>query len=1003
MRGILRRGGRHSLVRGAAIVFFPWIVLGSSPAAAASFPPRLNFVDRVNPTPRPYQGRADVTTRTSLYFEVVVPDANGPLGKVNTDSITATLYPQGGDPVPMLLPGRVFASGFSGKIFPGIDSGSDNGDGVYIVPAVPLDPARSYTVEVYAETLDGVPIDPAFDSWSFTTRPVISDPTVRWSVDLAGPTVSWRGWFFSGLVKPNFDTSRLFDQLDSYDLMDAVRAANPRAWSLQRDWPLTSDYWHNGVFDGNPNLVRERETRRIVAIENRGNRTLLTVADLEEGPLYGIPPNRPLGDDFHVGDRVTIADREKYEVAEVRGVDEQARIVKVTQLATAPSQWVLDYPGSHPPDDPATPDNFTLPLCYLRKLDPVGTPVYYWRRLDDEWDLVHGQHGRRLLVNFSYTPLDLSSKPVPAHPGGHGSTSPPKDYLQWHDFVRQVVFHLIDRYGPAAQDFLYSVGNENNFSIFWSGTKDQFYELYDYTVNAVLTAFEDRRLDPNRVQVGGIEAASLGGVGWIRDALYHASGAADKPGGGIAEQNFVCADPRFEGKRAARVSALCAAHGGKGSPLDFVSIHEYEHAHRAASDLEQIRNDALAMDPVFYDRLMVDSFEATPDWIPRPDPASEAMYEGNGYFETWCADWIHRLVSRAESDPRYAQHEATLTVWPFDYNGDGITSVTGLIRVDEDGDGDQDRIATIRKGVFNFLELVARLGPDLDALPERVVEGIRFGAVRSAAPDAHRILLFGHDLYDTESNEETEFTASVALSNVPWPAVTVRRFRVDKDHSSPYRAYQSLPERGNNGLYTPEEVAPLEASDDLVEDGPPQEFDAPGGLLDLSVPLRVNGVGLVEIRERDLDGDGLGDTADNCPSVANPGQEDADLDRRGAACDCLDTDPGVWEAPSEVTGFFLRKEPTGETLLEWVTLSGQAGPATVYDVAGGSLSDLRSTGGFAAAGCSISGTGEPPVSDPEPDPPPGEGRYRLVRGRNGCGAGSYGSGSAGERAISACP
>ncbi len=687
----------------------------------------------------------------------------------------------------------------------------------------------------------------------------------------------------------------------------------------------------------------------------------------------------------------------------MRGVDERARVVKLDRLLTPPSSWILDYAGSHPPDNPDTPDNFTLPLCYLRKLDPAGTPVYYWRRLDDEWDIVHGQHGRRVQVNFSYTPLDLARDPVPAHPGGHGSISPPKDWPQWHEFVRQVVFHLIDRYGAAALDFQYSFGNENNFSIFWSGTKDEFYETYDYTVNAVLTAFEDRGLDASRVQVGGIEAPSLGGVGWIRDALYHASGAADRPGGGIAEQNFVCADPRLEGKRAARLSSLCATWNGKGSPLDFVSIHEYEHASRAAADLTRIRDDALAMDPAFYDRLLVGSFEATPDWVPRPDPASERMYEGNGFFPAWCADWAHRLVERAATDPRYARHEAVLTVWPFDYNGDGIASVTGLIRVDEDGDGDEDRIATIRKAVFNYLELLARMNRDLEALPSREIEGIRFGGLRSPAPHVHRILLHAHDPYDTESSEEVEFTASLALENVPWPAVTVRRWRVDRDHSSPYHAYQALPERGSSGLYSPVEVAPLESADELVEDGPPRDLDAQGGGLALSVPVRVNGVTFIEVRERDLDGDGIGDTGDNCAAVPNPGQEDADADGRGAACDCLDADGQVWELPGEVQGLALRKQAGGETLLDWSWLAGQAGPGTVHDVASGSLSELRSSGGFGGASCLVSGAGEPPVADPGPDPPPGEGRYFLVRGRNACGAGSYGAGSVGQRAVLACP
>lgn len=976
------------------------LFLASVPCLAD--PPRLRLADRVNPVPRPYEGRVDVTTATSLYFEIVVPDTNLPGGEVDTDTLTATLIPSGGDPVPMLEAGRSFAPGFTGEVIPDVRDtfSSDVGDAVYVVPDASLDPGRSYTVEVYAETLDGQVIDPGQDSWTFTTRPVIADPTVSWAVDLDGPVVHWEGWFFTGILKPDFNTSRLFDQLDSYDLMDTVTAINPDAWSLQRDWPLTSDYWHNGVFDGNPNPVRERETRRVVEMTSTLAETTLTVTDLEEGPLYGIAPGRPLSEDYHPGDVVTVADREKSEATRVRRVDDVAGTVTVDRVLVPPEFWILDYDGSHPPDNPDTPDNFTLPLCYLRKLDPVGTPVYYWSRIDDEWDIVHGEHGRRLQVNFSYTPLDLSSEPVPASTGGHGSISPPKDWEQWHDFVRTLVFHLIDRYGPATVDFYYSVGNENNFSIFWSGGKDGFYELYDYTVNAVLTAFEDRGLDAGLVQVGGIEAAGLGGLGWIRDALYHCSGSADRPGGGIAEQNFVCADSRFDGKRAARVEALCSAHAGKGSPIDFVSIHEYEHASKAVSDMTRVRDDALAMDPVFYDDLNVTSFENTPDWIPRTDPASRKMYEGNGFFPTWAADWMHRMVARAESDARYARHEAVLTVWPFDYNGSGQTSITGLIRVDDDGDGVEDRIATIKKGIFNYIEMLAHLNRDLDALPARNVEGIRFGGVRSPGADVHRVLVYGHDKYDTESSEPTEFIVRLDLDDVPWANVTVRRWRLDRDHASPYHAFQDLPERASNDVYAPAEIADLEASDDLVEDGPPRDHAVTNGAVSLDVPMRVNGVSLVEIRERDLDGDGLPDGGDNCPETPNETQVNEDGDPRGAACDCDDGDPQVWAIPGEVLFLTLSHDgASGTTTLDWQSPAEPGGTSLLYDVL---RSDSPADFG-AAAECLESDDDDTQATDGD-EPAAGSAYHYLARAENACGAGSLGDDSAGApRSGRSCP
>jgi hypothetical protein len=57
---------------------------------------------------------------------------------------------------------------------------------------------------------------------------------------------------------------------------------------------------------------------------------------------------------------------------------------------------------------------------------------------------------------------------------------------------------------------------------------------------------------------------------------------------------------------------------------------------------------------------------------------------------------------------------------------------------------------------------------------------------------------------------------------------------------------------------------------------------------------QINGVGVksnvVQRYIGDFDGDLIVDTQDNCPSVANPFQEDDDFDGSGAACDCDDND-----------------------------------------------------------------------------------------------------------------
>lgn len=62
--------------------------------------------------------------------------------------------------------------------------------------------------------------------------------------------------------------------------------------------------------------------------------------------------------------------------------------------------------------------------------------------------------------------------------------------------------------------------------------------------------------------------------------------------------------------------------------------------------------------------------------------------------------------------------------------------------------------------------------------------------------------------------------------------------------------------------------------------GIPQSFTGPG-------QAEIDAVSLTTI-PLDTDGDGLLDTADNCPSEANPDQTDADGDGTGSACDTVE-------------------------------------------------------------------------------------------------------------------
>jgi N-acetylneuraminic acid mutarotase len=142
------------------------------------------------------------------------------------------------------------------------------------------------------------------------------------------------------------------------------------------------------------------------------------------------------------------------------------------------------------------------------------------------------------------------------------------------------------------------------------------------------------------------------------------------------------------------------------------------------------------------------------------------------------------------------------------------------------------------------------------------------------------------------------------------------------------------------------------------------------------------------------------DGLDNdCDGVA-AGEVDLDGDGACAFEECDDSDSTVQQNPLEVQFVEIDDPPT---VIGFASQDDIAGVSTVYQVAAGRLSDLRSTGDFARSWC-VGSFPDSPAQDPGEDPFPGDGHYYLLRAENPCGTGSYGNESDGaERELDACP
>jgi hypothetical protein len=737
-------------------------------------------------SPRPARGARHVPLRTSIYVELTL-SADLTDDEVDPESVSVGLQPAGSEPIPLLRGSRQAAAGAGGWVRPMQDLQGNRAWAVYVEPGRMLRPETSYTVKVQARSRGGGILAEGRGSWSFTTEADAGVRELSLALNLAAEPVRWHGRFFSGICNVVFCTpSSSFGP--TYDLMNEARKEHPRAWSYQRDfWMTGMEYRKPQPFlpQNLPNIVRERETRRIAAIEPRPEGMLLRVEDFFGHEQYGIPSGRRPSLDYHAGDDVLIADGVHDARVQVVSTDDSQGTVLVSAVPDPAGGWKIAPDGPLPKrEDPDAPGLFAPGGCYLRKFRPVGTPCYYWGRLDKEWDSVVRMSGRRLVVNFADAPGDLSRD-------GRSWTTV-KDYAEWHDVARAIAGHIIDRYGERALGFAWSIFNEPDLGpLFWRTDWDELQRFYDYATDAILRAFEDRGYDSDRVQIGGLELGGIFGIHLkLEEFLAHCSPRATAKG--ALPRNAAFADSRLDGKRSRHVESLCRDHQGKGSPCNFISIHSYNRSELFAAKLLRAKQIALEIDPDFYRELWVNSHESCPEWMPPPDTAAADSYLGNGYFSTWCADVVSRQLQQAARDPRYAFGETILTVWPPPANFTGINAVTRIVHYAPSA-ASAGGTLTIPAPIFHVLSLLSDLGDRYWVLPGQQLAGHTVGGFASRDERAVRFLLYAHHAQDTQSRSTAAFDIALDLDGLVWTGpIQVQEYRFDQDHNSYFRQARAL-------------------------------------------------------------------------------------------------------------------------------------------------------------------------------------------------------------------
>ncbi len=139
-----------------------------------------------------------------------------------------------------------------------------------------------------------------------------------------------------------------------------------------------------------------------------------------------------------------------------------------------------------------------------------GSLAFRWHQIDKVYDALL-KMGLRPFVELNPMPAALASGSQTIFDWKMNVTSP-RDYREWEQLVEAFTRHCVDRYGlHEVRQWYFEVWNEPNLEGFWSGTKEEYWQLYAASAHAV------KRVSPD-LKIGGPASSK---ANWVGDIIAH--------------------------------------------------------------------------------------------------------------------------------------------------------------------------------------------------------------------------------------------------------------------------------------------------------------------------------------------------------------------------------------------------------------------------------------------------------------------------------------------------
>ena len=458
--------------------------------------------------------------------------------------------------------------------------------------------------------------------------------------------------------------------------------------------------------------------------------------------------------------------------------------------------------------------------------DASGKPIYSWTILDRIFDTFHAA-GIRPLVEIGFMPEALSTHPEPYRhdfprtPVGEiytGWASPPRDYQKWSELVFQFADHLRKRYGDAeVKSWLWEVWNEPDIG-YWKGTREEYFKLYDFSVEAVLRALPEGTIGgPDTTGPGSANA-----VDFLTAFLEH------------------CA----HGKNYAT--------GKTGSHLDFISFHPKGSPTWQGDHVQMgITRQLAAIEQGFKIVTSFPEWRKTPIILGESDPEGCAacsakenprnLYRNGPLYGAYTVEVLNNAL--ALSNREHINLRGAVT-WAFEFEDQPYFA--GFRELATNG---------VDKPVLNAFRMLGLLGPErltatssAGLTTEEVVrDGVRgkpdISVIATRREREIEILVWN---YHDDDLPVPPALIDLAITGLPTEAKRglLEHFRVDSNHSNAFAAWKEM---GSPQSPSDSEYKQLESAGQLQLLTSPVWIEIEHGSAHLKFDLPRQGISLLRL------------------------------------------------------------------------------------------------------------------------------------------------------------